>query len=135
MCTPSRQQQAKLVYFQWQDIYDKEKPFQVFANVPAESKERLKNLVIAHAPAVDILDLGGNENNFILDNNGFKVFRHHMPENFELKSREYINSEVGPYLKSLVRKQVKDADLVKCFDWGVGCSIPISFRFMKHILC
>lgn len=125
MCTPSRRQQSNLVYLQWQDLCDKEKPFKVFANVAAESKQRLTSLVFASGSAVEISDLRGKEDDFTLDENGFKVFHGHLPDHFDLQSGDCRKSEVVPYLEDLVRKQVKDADLVKCFDWG-GC-FPIIY--------
>lgn len=42
-----------------------------------------------------------------------------------------MRSEVVLYLEDLVRKGVKDANLVKCFDWGVSAFLSFTFRSLK----
>ncbi|KAK3384247.1 hypothetical protein B0T24DRAFT_588827 [Lasiosphaeria ovina] len=119
-------EQARLVYLQWKDLYTKEKPFQVFANVPAGSDEKLTNLVFEPGPPVTIHDLRGHEDGFSLDGNGFTVIRDEMPGSYDLDSRECMKNDVVPYLEDLVKRHVEGADFVRCFDWGFRKNVDMS---------
>lgn len=83
---------------------------------------------------MEISDLRGEEDNFTLDKNGFKVFHDHLSDHFDLQNRDCMKSEIVPYLEDLVRKEVKDADLVKCFDWGGSAFLSFTCRFLKCFL-
>ncbi|KAI0407264.1 hypothetical protein F4802DRAFT_554752 [Xylaria palmicola] len=126
MDTQGIHEQAHLVYLQWQDLYNEEKPFQVFANIPEGSTERLTNLVFGAGPLIKINDLRGNEDNFTLDGNGFKVIQDKLPDDFNLKSRECMGTEVVPYLEDLIRRNVEGADFVRCMDWGFRRNVEMS---------
>ncbi|KAI1123778.1 hypothetical protein F5Y10DRAFT_251170 [Nemania abortiva] len=126
METQGIDEQARLIYLQWQDLYNKEKPFQVFANVPEGSNERLTNLVFAPGPPTTIHDLRGKEETFTLDENGFKVVQDKMPVSFDLNSRESIKNDVIPYLEDLIRRDVEGADFVRCIDWGFRKNVEMS---------
>ncbi len=122
-------EQASIVYLQWQELYESEKPFQVFANVPQGSSERLTNLAFAPSPPLTIRDLRGQEDAFTLDANGFQVVWDQMPP-FDFTTKESVDSTVVPHLEDLVRKHVKGADFVRCFDYGV--SEARSIRGAEH---
>lgn len=75
---------ASLTYLQWQDLYETEKPLQVFANVVEGSIERLTNLVFKSGPPQEIHDIRGREAEFTLDENGFKMVYDPVKEPFRL---------------------------------------------------
>jgi hypothetical protein len=114
-------EQSRIVYLEWQDLYNEEKPFQVFANVPHDSTERLTNLVFAPSPPLRIHDLRGRENDFSLDRNGFAVIRDQMPA-FDISTKETMEGNAIPYFEHLVKKHVSGVDFVRCFDYGVSAS-------------
>jgi hypothetical protein len=119
MIASSSDELASITYLEWQELYQSEKPFQIFANVPPGSTERLTNLVFTPSPRLAIHDIRGQESSFTLDANGFTVVRDQMPD-FDLSTRESIDSTVLPYLEGLVRKHVDGVDFVCCFDYGVS---------------
>lgn len=113
-----REQVACLRYLDWQERYKHEKPFQVFAEVPEGSTERLTNLVFVQSPPISIRDLRGNEEHFSLDQNGFMIRRYEMP-NVQMTTQQQMKENVIPCFDALVKREVKGADFVYCFDWGV----------------
>lgn len=127
-------QTARFIYLQWQELYEKEKPFQVFATVDEESTEKLSNLVFAQGPPVTICDLRGQCDHFTLDQNGFMV-RHDRIPDVDFSTEEAVRQNILPRLEELIRREVEGADVVYCFDWGVRRSITKFFniRLMKSL--
>ncbi|KAK0732044.1 hypothetical protein B0H67DRAFT_566500 [Lasiosphaeris hirsuta] len=122
-------EQASIVYLEWQELYESEKPFQVFADVPQGFHGRLTNLVFAPAPPLEIRDLRGREDAYTLDANGFRLVRNRMPA-FDLSTKESMESNVVPYLEDLVTKHVDGADFVRCFDWGFRKNVEMTMPKM-----
>lgn len=111
---------APFTYLQWQDLYEREKPFQVFSTVPPEAEERRStNLVFKEEEPETINDLRGQESQFTLDQNGFMVRHQEMPPT-DLSTEHTIRNEYLPPLEELIKREVEGADYVHCFDWGVS---------------
>ena len=94
----------------------------MFAEVPEDCTDRLTNLVFVEGPPVAITDIKSNERQYTLDQNGFMVRRHTLPE-AEMSTEKHIRKNILPSLDKLVKQEVDGADFIYCFDWGV--SLPI----------
>lgn len=114
----SREEIAQVKYLQWQELYKREKPFQVFAEVPENSTERLSNLVFVDSPPLVIRDIRGKEEQFSLDQNGFMVRRYEVPS-FEQVTEQDVRKNILPFFDKMIEQEIDDVDFFYCFDWAV----------------
>jgi hypothetical protein len=95
-----------LKFLKWQALYDTEKPFQIFINIPPDATDqRTTNLVYEN------VDLMAKDVRYIdfqtsLDKNGFN-------------DRDYVDKYYLPEVEELLRSEVEDADRIFFFDWRV----------------
>lgn len=116
-----RDELTKLVYLEWQDLYNRERPFQVFcAEVPAGDGDlRTSNLAFKTGPQEVIHDVRGNEDYFSLDQHGFTFRKHCTGLREETLSHEAVETAYLPEMAQFIKNNVDDADRVVFFDWRV----------------
>lgn len=98
---------ASLLHIRWIDLYYKEKPFQIFLNIPADAEDRrATNLEWEPLPRT-IHDIRGNEESFSLDEHGF-MFRRYpsavSPSVFA--DRQAVEEKYLPEVEQLIRNEV-----------------------------
>ena len=113
--------EADFEYIQWRDIYQHEKPFEIFIDLPPELKNaRRTNLIFQPVAKQIIQDARGREADFSLDTYGFTWKRHRSNlENFTNPDR--IVDTYLPEMEEFIRSQIDGADRVFIFDWRVSC--------------
>ena len=126
-----------LKFLAWQDLYNHEKPFQIFIDIPPSAPDqRSSNLVFetVHVPLQDVRNLpdggGGDTGKFFsLDGNGFVYRKHEMTGMlrdvgafFAEADRETVERAYLPEVEKLLRGQIEGVDEVFFFDWRVGMS-------------
>lgn len=115
-------EEAKLQYLDWQQLYEIEKPFQLFSAVAQADlpDQRTTNLVFREGDLECIHDVRGTESQFTLDKQGFTFRRHHtLVEDFS--RREDVEDFYLPEIEDLLRREVNGVDQVYFFDWRVRC--------------
>ena len=115
-------EQAVLNYLDWQDIYRKEKPFQLFSVVSNSglAGERTTNLVFKEGQVEFIRDVRGEEFLYSLDAQGF-AFRVYPTYIQDFSVREDIENIYLSEMEELLKREVECVDKVFFFDWRV-CS-------------
>jgi len=111
---------ASLRYLKWQELYNKEKPFQIFLDIPAEAEDQRESNLAFEEVEHQITDIRGKEKEFSLDKNGFQFA--HMPvgeRELNIKDRQLVEFEYLPKVEKLVKTEVAGADKVFIFDWRV----------------
>ena len=118
--SPQHDEEASFLYLDWQELYNTEKPFQIFSAIPEHAiDQRATNLVFKAGPPEHINDIRGNEASFSLDVHGFAVRKHVTSlQNFENVSE--IESVYLREIEELLKSEVEDVDQVFLFDWRVG---------------
>ena len=113
--------EADFEYIQWRDIYQHEKPFEIFIDLPPELKDTQRtNLIFQPVAKQMIHDARGSEADFDLDTNGFTWKKHGSNlENFTNPDR--IVDTYLPEMEEFIKSQIDGADRVFIFDWRVGC--------------
>jgi hypothetical protein len=110
---------ASFLYFQWQDVFQKEKPFELFIDLPPDLPDpRRTNLVFEGAPEEFVEDTRGSEEKYSLDTHGF-TFRKHKTTFDNWSDREAVEREHFPEIEQLLKDQVDGVDRVFFFDWRV----------------
>ena len=116
-------EEAVLNYLDWQDVYAKEKPFQLFSVVPNSglAEERTTNLVFKEGQLELICDVRGEESSYSLDEQGF-AFRAYPTSLRDFSNRENIENVYLSEMEDLLKREVENVDKVYFFDWRV-CSL------------
>jgi hypothetical protein len=115
-------EKAEIQFLQWQPLYEHEKPFQLFLDIPPEAPDQRKTNLVFEPKDVLVQNIRKQEANFSLDINGFMV--RNLQGFHDLASLESITSEYLPAVEKLLKQEVEGADKVVFFDWRV--------RFFHH---
>jgi len=114
---------ASVKFIKWQQLYEREKPFQVFIDPPKDAKDhRTTNLVYEDRDVV-FHDVRGQEKNFDLDNQGF-AFCHHNLKFEDFENNEAVERDYLPEIERIIKAEVDGADKVFFFDWRLRNSKP-----------
>ena len=115
--------EAVLNYLDWQDVYAKEKPFQLFSVIHNSglAEERTTNLVFKEGQLEFICDVRGEESLYSLDEQGF-AFRVYPTSLRDFSNRENIENVYLSEMEDLLKREVENVDKVYFFDWRV-CSL------------
>lgn len=109
---------APVKYIKWQSIYEKERPFYCFIDIPKEvADQRTTNIVYEDRETL-FHDIRGQESHFSLDEHGFTIRKHELQFN-GWQDRERVEKEYLPEVEALIREHVDGADKIYFFDWRV----------------
>ena len=110
---------ATLRFLDWQELYYKEKPFQIFIDIPEDAvDQRSSNLVFKNVE-VPLRDVRTIPDRFSLDSNGF-VFRKHKTNISDFADRETVETAYLPEVENILREEMEGVDRIFVFDWRVS---------------
>lgn len=127
--------QQRIQFVQWQDLYLKEKAFQIFFDIPADAQDQRKTNLVFKDVEVPIEDIRGHEKDYELDVHGFTVRQ--LPPLAGDFSPAAIESSYIPQIEALLKSSVVGADHVVIFDWRVkkSCIDLISVPSSADVEC
>lgn len=106
---------AAIQFVKWQTLYEKEKPFQLFLELPPDAPDQRKTNLVFETANVEVRDIRGEQDGFDLDNNGF-MYR--TFDNFyDLSERAEVQDKYLPAIENLLKQEVEGVDRVFIFDW------------------
>ena len=111
-------EKASIQYLKWDPLFNKEKPFHVFMDIPLDAKDQRVTNITFEDHDVEFHDIRGCEETFSLDTNGFMV-RKHQPDAMHFASREAVESQYLPEIEHFLKREVDEVDRVCFFDWRV----------------
>ena len=111
-----------LKFLKWQELYEIEKPFQVFINIPSHVKDRRTTNLVFEDVQVNIRDVRYLPNSFDLNQHGFTYIKH--TTNVQcFTDRAAVEEQYLPEIEKLIRSNLEDVDRVHFFDWRVSWAI------------
>ncbi|MCJ1405772.1 hypothetical protein MMC11_009002, partial [Xylographa trunciseda] len=112
-----------LKFLKWQDLYETEKPFQIFINIPKDAADpRDTNLVFENVN-VPVHDIRTCPRPFSLDGNGF-VYLKHTTNVTTFSNREVVERDYLPEIESLLKATLDEVDRIFFFDWRLRKNAP-----------
>ena len=115
----SKHERKKLMYLQWEDKFNSEKPYQIVSeNIPELDGLARSNITMIEGPEEMIEDIRGRETTFDLDQNGFKVLKCAFPA-IDYQRNEDVEEIYKPEVEKLLRENVEGVDKVVFFNWRV----------------
>ena len=115
-----RDEAARLMYLEWQDLYHSEKPYQVFSSAVGNGALNAKptNLVFKTGNEEIIHDARGKEETFTLDEHGF-AFANNTTKITDFEDQIQIENVYLQEVDELIRHEVEGVDEVFFYDWRV----------------
>lgn len=112
---------ANLTYLKWTELYNKEKPYQIFSSFHLPEDLPASNLHFESEAEDKIYNVRGEEERHSLDDHGFQ-FLSHPSVVTKFDSPSEIEQKYLPEVEALIRAQMKDVGYVYMFDWRVRTS-------------
>jgi hypothetical protein len=116
---------VSLKFLQWQSLYEVEKPFQIFINIPDHVEDKRTTNLVFEDIQLKVKDVRDNATEFSLDQHGF-MYRNHETTLRDVTNRKHVEETYLPEVESLLRQEADGVDEVFFFDWRVRADIPLS---------
>lgn len=117
---------ATLRYLQWQELYETEKPFQIFLNIPPDAKDQRESNLVFEDVQQEVRNIRNDKHTFLLDKNGFQFEEFDVgPKEIDIKNREAVEAKYLPKVEKLIKEKVKDVDQV-CVPVYNCVAIPVT---------
>lgn len=121
---------TNLNFLQWQELYEEEKPFQIFIDIPEEAEDQRSTNLVFEKVRLKIHDVRSHWQNYSLDTNGF-MYRQHTTKVTDFSNRQTIAEKYLPEMEALLQQEVEGADYIFTFDWRVCWNPPV---FASHLV-
>ncbi|KAI0892893.1 hypothetical protein F4806DRAFT_505357 [Annulohypoxylon nitens] len=119
-----KEMEANLAFLQWNDLYDVEKPFQIFINIPGYAEDKRSTNLSWEVKSKVIRDIRGLEVPPTLNDYGFK-FLHRPSRLSDFSSKEKIASVYLPEVEEIIKAELRDVEKVCIFDWRMRQTEPV----------
>ncbi|KAL6695298.1 hypothetical protein J3F84DRAFT_348650 [Trichoderma pleuroticola] len=124
---------ASFPYATWLDLYEHEKPFKLFIDLPSHvSDQRRTNLIFQHKDTHDVVDVRGDESSFSLDVEGFS-FVTHVTSVVNFHDAAQVKEKYFQEVKDILRNNLQDVKRVEVFDWRLRISMSEDDFIKKKI--
>ena len=117
---------ASIKYIRWQQLYEREKPFQIFVDIPPDAADQRYNNLVFENKEETFHNIRGQERKFSLNGHGF-TFRHYDFDFDDFEDRASVESIYLPKVEKFIKAEIEDVDKVFFFDWRVRAQISFSF--------
>lgn len=110
-----------LSYLKRLDIFEKEKPFHIFFELPHEALDQRRTNLQFEEKEHPIQDIRDNIASFSLDKQGFMI--KDWPTSLsieEFSDRSTVEAKYYPEIDALIRSEFEDVVHYYIFDWRVG---------------
>lgn len=109
---------TSLNFLRWQKLYEEEKPFQIFINLPEDAEDQRTTNLVFEKVSLQVHDVRGQARDFSLDMNGF-MYRQHTIQKTNFLDQQSIEETYLPDIQTLLQQEVEGADRIFFFDWRV----------------
>lgn len=110
-------------FLKWQALYEFEKPFQIFINIPAHVKDQRTTNLVYEDVQVDVNDVRTYPTSFDLNREGFTYLKHRTKLQ-SFTQRATIEDQYLPEIEGLIRSNVENIDRIHFFDWRLRKNAP-----------
>jgi hypothetical protein len=116
-------EEASILFLKWSSIYEKEKPFQIFADLRPDAQDKRKSNLAWDVKDIQVEDFRDREHEFQLDTSGFTSVQ--LPGFTDLTDRETIKKQYIPAVKKMLEEELQDVGTVLLIDWRVIVSVHL----------
>ncbi|KAL9117181.1 MAG: hypothetical protein Q9187_006286 [Circinaria calcarea] len=113
----SRGETVTLQYLTWTNLYLREKPFQLFLELPPDAPDQRKTNLTFEKKEVVVRNIREHGSEFALDTHGFMARRLSVTPDLEKLDASNMESAYLPKIERLVKSEVEGVDRVFFYDW------------------
>jgi hypothetical protein len=111
--------EATLKFLQWQPLYETEKPFQIFIDIPDDAEDKRNTNLVFEDVQLTVQDVRSMEEIPSIDEKGF-IYRKHNSCVSSFGDREVVDKTYLPEVEALLKAELDGVDRVFFFDWRVS---------------
>ncbi len=111
--------EVTLKFLDWQELYSREKPFQIFIDIPEDATDQRSSNLVFKGIQVPLKDVRAMPDQFSLDANGF-IFRKHKTDVRNFADGKTVETAYLPEVEAILRDEIEGVDKVFFFDWRVS---------------
>ena len=111
--------EVTLKFLDWQELYSREKPFQIFIDVPDDAVDQRSSNLVFRNVEVPLKDVRTVPEDFSLDVNGF-VYRKYKSSFSNILNRDTVETTYLPEIEAILRQELLGVDRIFIFDWRVS---------------
>ncbi|KAH8596649.1 methyltransferase CmcJ [Bisporella sp. PMI_857] len=119
----SQKLEISLKFLEWQTLYETEKPFQIFINIPEEAEDKRDTNLVFHDVRLQISDARDLDQNLSIDEKGF-VYRRYPTSVMNFTDRKMVEDAYLPEIEAILRRELDGVDRVFFFDWRLRINSP-----------
>jgi hypothetical protein len=110
--------EIRLKFLEWQKLYEVEKPFQIFIDIPKDADDQRDTNLVFKTVAVTAKDVRGHEAEYNIDTHGF-MYRPYTTTFADYTNIKAVESQYLPEIETLLKRELTGVDRVFFFDWRV----------------
>jgi hypothetical protein len=114
----AKSESASTHFIKWDELYEKEKPFQVFLEDDIDQFGTRNTNLAWEERNITVEDFRGNPSYYDIDNHGFTSRK--LPGYSDISNTLLIEKEYIPAVRRLLYEEIADAGTVFIFDWRVS---------------
>lgn len=110
-----------LKFLQWQSLYETEKPFQIFIDIPEDAEDKRNTNLVFEDVQLTLRDVRSvnDRDSASIDDRGF-MYRKHKSCVTSFDDRKVVDSTYLPEIEALLKQELDGVDRVFFFDWRVS---------------
>jgi hypothetical protein len=112
---------ASFEYLQKLPLYQKEKPFRVYYEIPKSAADQRRTNLEFEEKTFNVEDIRPASSNFSLDRHGFAVKEFHTSLSMDdFNDKAIVEARFLPEVEKLMRSEISNINALHFFDWRVS---------------
>jgi hypothetical protein len=107
-----------LKFLKWQELYEIEKPFQIFIDIPKDADDQRDTNLVFETVEINASDVRGRLQDLSIDTHGF-VYRIHPTAFTDFTNKTAVEALYLPEVEKVLKQELDNVDRVFFFDWRV----------------
>lgn len=107
-----------LKFLKWQDLYEIEKPFQIFIDIPKDAEDQRDTNLVFETIEINALDVRGCLQDLSIDIHGF-MYRTRPTAFTDFTNKTAVEAIYLPEVEKILKQELDNVDRVFFFDWRV----------------
>jgi hypothetical protein len=110
---------VSLKFLKWQELYEVEKPFQIFIDIPKDAKDQRDTNLVFETVDIDASNVRDCLQDLSIDTHGF-MYRSRPTTFTDFTNKPAVEALYLPEVEKILREELDNVDRVFFFDWRVS---------------
>jgi hypothetical protein len=119
-----------LKFLKWQELYEIEKPFQIFIDIPKDAEDQRDTNLVFETVEINASDVRGWLQDLSIDTHGF-VYLTHPTAFTDFTNKTAVEALYLPEVEKVLKQELDNVDRVFFFDWRVRLRTQSKYRMVS----